>query len=382
MPATTFAKTPWSFSFSRTMLVTDGAFFNLIDDTYQGRPVAVVRHGIRATQNVSGDASKSPATGNAKDDSERGVAYVQITESAKLDPNASALVVTFDIRMLDLAKGLHSCAGDTPEISRAARESVTHFVERAKGSHGLEEVSRRIARNIANGSFLWRNRVIASEVTVDVLRAGALCATFDALKVPLTTFGDYSDAELKVAAVLAAGMRGDLTASLSVRATVKFGVSGAVEVFPSQGYIENKPKGFARPLYKLNVRAMPRGNIEPNVVVGEAALRDAKISNRLKTIDTWYPGFDTHRQPLPVEPMGASLDAMTFFRNGPSSSAFSMFARLNVIDPDSDDGMFCIATMVRGGVLGMKSAAKTAAASETQESGVASASPEAQVTES
>ena len=41
---------------------------------------------------------------------------------------------------------------------------------------------------------------------------------------------------------------------------------------------------------------------------------------------------------------------MQFFRPK-KTSAFSMFARLNEIDPDTDEGKFCIAMMLRGGVL-------------------------------
>ena len=54
---------------------------------------------------------------------------------------------------------------------------------------------------------------------------------------------------------------------------------------------------------------------------------------------------------MPVEPMGASLALMRFTREK-KASAFEMFKRLNQINPDSPEGMFCIAVMMRGGVLG------------------------------
>ncbi len=83
--------------------------------------------------------------------------------------------------------------------------------------------------------------------------------------------------------------------------------------------------------------------------MGQAALRDQKISNRLRTIDTWYDAFDIVGKPLPVEPNGASIDLMSFFRSG-KATAFNMFSRLNQIDPNSNEGMFCIGSMIRGGV--------------------------------
>lgn len=343
----TFHKTPNIFSFQRGLVVTDGAMYNLIDGSYEDHPVEVIRHGIRGTQNVS-------ATSDTSKDSARSSGNIQQTESAKLDPRAQALVVTFGIRMLDLASCLHACAGDTPEVSRQARASVDSFVQRAKAGKGLDEVAARMARNIANGSWLWRNRVIASEVTVEVSHDGKVVATFDALKVALNHFDNYQEAEKKLAELLVAGLRGDRQANLQVKATVKFGVTGSVEVFPSQAFLSDKPKGFARPLYKQSPRPVPKGSIDSVNVVGHAALRDQKISNRLKTIDTWYESDAAVKMPIPVEPNGANLDAMDFFRKSRTHSAFNLLAQLNKLDPDSDQGMFAIASLIRGGVYGSK----------------------------
>jgi CRISPR-associated protein Csy3 len=175
------------------------------------------------------------------------------------------------------------------------------------------------------------------------------------MAVPMRHFNDFTDGEKAVAEVLLRSMQGDAQASLQVVAYISFGVKGAMEVFPSQAYVESKPTGFARPLYKINPTRMrtarKSADVEATQVLGQAALRDQKISNRLRTIDTWYPDFEQVKQPIPVEPNGANLELMQFFRPK-KSSAFSMFARLNHIDPDTDEGKFCIAMMLRGGVLG------------------------------
>lgn len=361
---TVFDKTPSVFSFTRGLLVSDGLFYSKTADGL--KPLPVVRHGIRGTQNVS-------AGGDSAAGGERDVSNIQQTETAKLDPQASALVVKLELRMLDLCQRLWACSGDTPEVTKAVRESVQRFAQRAVNSQGAAEVCRRMARMIANGSWLWRNRVAATALTVRVTDGeGGLVASYEGLKVPLSSFGDYSEAEQALAAVLLRGLQGDATANLRVEATVNFGVRGAVEVFPSQAYIEDKPTGFARPLYKVNPQPAARGaSRESEVIVGQAALRDQKISNRLRTIDTWYPDFDAWGIPIPVEPNGASLDAMRFYRNGAKASAFGLLARLNTIDPDSADGQYCIASMIRGGVYsgGKKNGkAKAEAGAETAES--------------
>jgi CRISPR-associated protein Csy3 len=344
----TFAKTPAILSFQRGIIVTDGAFYNLKSGQYEDHPLAVTRHGIRGTQNVSSAADT--AKGGTRDPSN-----IQQTETAKTDHDADGFVVTFGLRMIDLSSALFACAAEKVEITSAVRESVLGFADRAKTSAGAQDVCRRIARNIANGSWLWRNRVSASTIRIDVLNGDTKVAEFDALTVPMRHFDDFTANEIAVADVLQRGMQGDRTASLTVIAFVSFGVAGAYEVFPSQAYVESKPSGFARPLYKINPTRMQTASqasdVESAQVLGQAALRDQKIANRLRTIDTWYPSYDEVKQPIPVEPNGANLDLMQFFRPK-KSSAFSMFARLNQIDPDTDEGKFCIAMMLRGGVLG------------------------------
>lgn len=344
----TFAKTPAILSFQRGIVVTDGAFYNLKNGQYEDSPLEVVRHGIRGTQNVSSAADT--AKGGTRDPSN-----IQQTETAKTDHDADGFVVTFGLRMIDLSSTLFACAAEKVEITNAVRESILGFADRAKTSAGAEDVCRRIARNIANGSWLWRNRVTASSIRVEVLSGSNKIAEFDALATPMRHFNDFTDGEKAVAEVLLRSMQGDAQASLHVVAFISFGVKGAVEVFPSQAYVESKPSGFARPLYKINPTRMRTANksadVESSQVLGQAALRDQKISNRLRTIDTWYPDFEQVKQPIPVEPNGANLELMQFFRPK-KSSAFSMFARLNQIDPNTDEGKFCIAMMLRGGVLG------------------------------
>jgi len=229
------------------------------------------------------------------------------------------------------------------------RDSLKSFIGRAKDAKGLDEVACRIARNIANGRWLWRNRLIAEAITVTVSTEQRAIASFNALDVPLNQFDDYSDCERVVARVIAAGLRGSEVAALNVVARVEFGFRGAIEVFPSQNYIEEKPKGFARSLYRLGQPERSKPEDGPRIM-GRAAIRDQKVANALRTIDTWYSGFAEHGRPIPVEPNGANLDAQRFFRDQKGSSAFDLVRRLNEVDPDTDDGMFLITCLIRGGV--------------------------------
>lgn len=358
MNAPEFKKLPGVLSFQRGLVITDAPFFNVLADGQS--PVMVVRHGIRGTQNVnkSGDAEKSTAAAAKRAE----VSNIQTTDTAKLDEHAQALAVRFGLRCLDLENVLFACAPsstDKDDDVRNYRNSVRSFVERAKASAGLDEVAARFARNIANGRWLWRNRTIARTVRVDVARVDAdgraePLARFDALATPLNHFDAITDDERRVATVLADGLRGNDDSGLRIEAHVDFGIAGAIEVFPSQNYVEDKPRGFARPLYCLGApdrSARSSGmDFASTRTMGHAALRDQKIGNALRTIDTWYPAYAEYGRPLPVEPNGASLEAQEFFRDK-KTSAFEFARRLNTLDPASPDGMFMIASLIRGGVF-------------------------------
>ena len=331
-------KLPASFAFQRSFNITDGAFCDVADNGLESA-LPVIEHGIRATQNVS--AKK------AVEATEREVANIQVTQSAKTQ--GSKFNVSFHLRGIDIRKSLHSCNGDTgPQI----RSEVEDFIERVINSNALNTIADRMIRNCANGRWLWRNRTIAKTITIAIENLAA----FDALGVPMHDFNNFSDDELACAGVLAKGLRGDTSESIEVVATIDTGMEGCSEVYPSQVYVSNKPTGFARPLYKLR-----NSWLESNEkrwdgfnVVGQAALRDHKISNAIKTIDTWYEGYADEQRIISIEPCGANLEMMKFYRpEGTSQSAFSLFADLNNVDPDTDDGLYCTAMLLRGGVMGV-----------------------------
>jgi len=344
-------KLPGVLSFQRGMLVTDGLFFNEFSDK-SVTPLHVMRHGIRGTQNINkkGSAKEGATAASAK---RQEVSQIQTTDSAKLAPESVGMQVRFDVRFIDLDSSLFACAPgkeDKIEDLQLLRSSLSDFISRAKAGSGLQEVSCRYARNIANARFLWRNRVVARAVRVVVKDSSSEVGSFDALTIPLHDFGGYSEAEKKVGAIIAAGLKGDRQAKLSVCAHVDFGVVGPIEVFPSQNYLEEKTKGFARPLYCVGEVALDQDEHSIQEL-GQAALRDQKISNALRTFDTWYPRFLERKLPIPIEPNGASLDAQEFFRDTRDTSGFNLMLKMSELDVNEPEGMFLLACIIRGGVF-------------------------------
>jgi CRISPR-associated protein Csy3 len=135
-----------------------------------------------------------------------------------------------------------------------------------------------------------------------------------------------------------------------------------VEVYPSQVYdgVPRESKSIKDPsrvLYMHKHADADRSIGE----LGQAAIRDAKINNALRTFDTWYPDFEEVGQPMPIEPEGASIDMQVFFRKQgkDGKSAFNLIRNIETLDPMSDDGLFMAAALIRAGVYGAKESAKS-----------------------
>ena len=357
MTIQSFKKVPGVLSFQRGQIVSDAPMQNIHADGSLS-PLQVVRHGIRGTQNVAGG--------------DKDVSNIQVTETAKTAPDAVGIQLEFSQRFLPLDQLLFSCAG---QDHKAFRNSIEHFVDQASASEGLQVVARRLARNIFNFRWGWRNRLLGEEVLVKVHADNQLVAEVDALDVPLQHFDDFTEAEDALGGLIAESIAGVSSHQLNVVAEIKFGFSGAVEVFPSQNYVENKPRGFARPLYKLGRPDPVRGSSDGLIAytdhrrMGQAALRDQKVSNALRTIDTWYPDYSTHQLPIAIEPHGANLEAMQFFRRDGAArkvSAFDLMLRLGQLDPSTPEGMYMIAILMRGGVFGESDKKEKAAKTEEQ----------------
>lgn len=351
MTAPTFKKLPGVLSLTRRLNITDALFYSELSD---GNLIAidVKRGGLRGTQNINKKATDGRVEVN----------NIQTTDFAKTDPDAVAVIVKVGAKFFSLKEGLNSCAlsaKDDKSLLTEFRQSYFSFIDRVgtpeSPSDGLLEVAARYARNLANGRWLWRNRALAATVDITISN-GESEFLFDALSIPLNQFGNYSADELALARIIASQLAGGGGEGISIEARLTFGdaMNASAEVYPSQNYLGgDKPKGFARSLYAVGYSDLSTKSdimeLESTRLVGQAALRDTKVANAIRTIDTWYPEFEDYGAPIAVEPTGASLDAQYAFRNKKGSS-FEYARKLNEIDVDSDEGKFMIAALVRGGV--------------------------------
>lgn len=342
-------KLPSVLSVQRGTIVTDGLMSSIVLDK-QGKErldeIRVIRHGIRGINN-------NPKSGAA--------ANIQRTESAKTSPDAIGLAVEFSLRTIAAEQLLFSCS----DIDY--RSALDAFVRRyfVRGVAEFDEVCRRYARNILNGRWLWRNRVLG-EPRIEA-RAGQKTYTSQGSRT--RDFADYTADERALADdVIATGFIGSAKTSVSVTGRIHFGFQGELEVFPSQNMVTNKPEGFARSLYKVDMIARrdmlaiiagarkggeDAGEFAADMIdMGRAALRDQKIGNAIRTIDTWYPDCDG--TPIPIEPNGANLEKNVLFRNDRTSEAKHLLTVVDEMQPGAEfdpRAAYLIALLVRGGVF-------------------------------
>jgi len=261
---------------------------------------------------------------------------LQKVDACALGEHQDTLRLSFTLKVLGgIAK---PSASNGPIFNERFPVAAQTYVEQT----GFTELAKRYAINIANGRYLWRNRVGAEKIEVVVTLSGETePLVFDGKQFSLHDFDADSPALQTLADPIAAALSGKLPYLLiTVDAYALLG--NAQEVYPSEELVLDKGKGDkSKILYEVN---------------GVAALHSQKIGNALRTIDTWYPGFaDTQIGPIAIEPYGAVTNLGKAFRNPKEKADFyTLFDRFALGEQlaDINQAHYVMAVLVRGGVFG------------------------------
>ena len=264
---------------------------------------------------------------------------LQTVDVATLPPQTDTLKVQFTLRVLGGA-GTPSACNSAPYQAKLLA-TVQGYVQQ----HGFAELARRYAANLANGRFLWRNRIGAESVavTVEQMQDGKAAKTwsFDALALDARSLEATNSEASKLEAlgqVVAAGLAGSAHVLLQVTAYVRLGAGQ--EVFPSQELILDKGSaGKSKTLYHVD---------------GVAAIHSQKIGNAIRTIDTWYEGAE-ELGPIAVEPYGSVTTQGKAYRQPKQKLDFyTLLDNWLLKDqvPPADQHHFVMAVLIRGGVFG------------------------------
>lgn len=269
---------------------------------------------------------------------------LQSVDVAALPNDVDTLKVHFTLKVLGNAGRPSAC--NNAAYEQKLQALVQGYVE----EYGFMELARRYAQNLANGRFLWRNRMGSEEVEVCIsrLKEGEALEswTFGALDVPVRSF----EAEGQVAAdldalaeVIRQGLSGERFVLLDIVAFARIG--RGQEVFPSQELVLGRSSGDkSKTLYSVD---------------GVAGIHSQKLGNAIRTIDTWYPAADDEASPGPIaiEPYGSVTTQGTAYRQPRQKIDFySLLDNWVLKDkkPAEAEQHFVMGTLIRGGVFGDK----------------------------
>ncbi len=261
---------------------------------------------------------------------------LQTVDVASLPSESDTLKVTFTLRVLP-GTGKPSACNDA-DYQAKLLQTVDGYVN----ATGFSVLAKRYVSNLANGRFLWRNRIGAESVEIHVahLRDGQVATgwTFDALQFSLRDFDSGTSDLDALAKVVEQGLAGTQHVLLQITAFVRIGAGQ--EVFPSQELILERGRGDkSKTLYEVNK---------------VAAIHSQKIGNALRTIDTWYEGAG-ELGPIAIEPYGSVTTQGKAYRQPKQKMDF-----YNLLDswvlkdkvPELEQQHYVVATLIRGGVFG------------------------------
>ena len=236
-------KTASVLAFERKLDPSDALFYagnwDQRDTTQDWEVVSIREKSVRGT--IS-NRLKAKDQDPAKLDAAIENPNLQTVDVATLPSGADTLKVVFTLRVLG-GTGKPSACNDADYLNKLL-DTVRGYVD----TQGFGELGRRYAFNLANGRFLWRNRIGAEQVEVRVahLVSGAPQETwtFDALGLPLGSFdapAEGAGAIDDLARLISDGLAGQRHVLLQVTAFVRIGAGQ--EVFPSQELTRDRGGG-------------------------------------------------------------------------------------------------------------------------------------------
>jgi CRISPR-associated protein Csy3 len=313
---------PSILSFERKLETSDALMYagnwqDIGNDSATWQKIAITKRFNRSTQSAYGieDAKKSEPNPVASD-----------SDDANLPHNKDTLKVAFSTRVIGNIG--QPCACNEPDFEALLSQKINAF----KDEENLKTLAYRYAYNIANGRFLWRNRVCAEKVKIEVYQSeNGEPLVFDAQAFSLQNFDKNSgDNNLqKLAQIIQSGLNAqDDFTLVKVVAYVKLG--NGQHVFPSQ---EMNMGEKGKVLFQLDHCA---------------AIHNVKIGNALRTIDDWYVDAEF---PIAAEPYGSVTQRGQAYRKSKNDLYTLIMAWLNDKQITTDDKNYVVANLIRGGLF-------------------------------
>lgn len=323
-------------AFEKKIVPSDGYMFGTRwEDRGDVTPLKLQEKSVRGT--ISNRLKKAIQDDPAKLNTEVEKPNPQTVDVCALGKDQDTLKLSFTLKILGGIDRPSAC--NNAAFAKSYGPVVKSYIKH----EGFRELAKRYAANIANARFLWRNRVGAEyiEVQVSALNAGLEQEwTFDATSYSIKDFKVTDDRINSLADRIAAALSSENDfLMLDINCFAKIGK--AQEIYPSEELVLDKNNSKSKKskiLYSVD---------------DIAAMHSQKIGNALRTIDTWYPEFTD--RPIAIEPYGAVTSLGKAYRTPKDKQDFYTFfdkfawgeklARI-------EDEHYVMAVLVRGGVFG------------------------------
>jgi CRISPR-associated protein Csy3 len=320
-------------AFEKKLVSSDGYLYGTTWDKRHQSSTALklIEKSVRGTiSNRLKDAIKNdPLKLNAEVEKPN----LQKVDACALGEHHDTLKLHFTLKVLGGVEKSSACNNEA--FNQAYATAAKSYVEQ----EGFTELAKRYAINLANGRYLWRNRVGAEKVEV-VITAGSDTWTFNAHDFSLKNFDSSHENVLALAQKIADALSGKIP-YLLLNVDAYALVGSAQEVYPSEELVLDKGKGDkSKILYSVN---------------DVAAMHSQKIGNALRSIDTWYPEYPETGFPIAIEPYGAVTNLGKAYRSPKEKVDFyTLFDRFAVGEKlaSKNEEHYVMAVLVRGGVFG------------------------------
>ncbi|OCG62544.1 type I-F CRISPR-associated protein Csy3 [Gilliamella sp. Fer4-1] len=319
-------------AFERSFDISDAIFAQQDPkDSNKLSSVVVTEKSVRGT--ISNRLKNAVANDPTKLDAEIQKPNLQTVDVAALDADKETLVIKWSCKVLPFLGKPSVC--NEIEYQEALEKTTQDYIQ----TQGLTALAKRYAINILNGRWLWRNRMAAEQISLSITRKDdkkSMIDVNDVKQYQLNSF-DYDDKSVNdLAKLIEAGLSGKEFVIFNVEAKLKMGLGQ--EVYPSQELILDTGKTKSKVLYEKNK---------------QAAMHSQKVSNAIRTIDTWYD--DNAQFPIAIEPYGSVTSMGHAFRQPKQKLDFyTLFDNwvLKGEKPTLEQQHYVIAVLIRGGVFG------------------------------
>ena len=319
---------PSMLAFDRKLETSDALMFSGIWEDAQNcekwKKIPITKRYNRSTQSAHGIDEDNKSQPNPVSSG---------NDDANLPLDHDTLRVSFSVRIVGNLGVPFGC--NSPEFTSAIQDQTEQF----KNGDGIKTLAYRYAYNLANGRFLWRNRVGAEKIMIRITPSNDPDKEFqfNAYDFSLADFEKgQEDPDLQyLASIVEEYLKGDGESHvlLKVDAFAKLGFQQ--HVFPSQ---------------KMNMGEKEKVLFQLDEC---AAIHNVQIGNAIRTIDTWYPRYQEQGHPIAIEPFGAVTQiGEAFRRNKKEGDLYTlMVSWANLDELRLEDQMFIVGNLIRGGVF-------------------------------